>query len=117
MFVMDEAQLAREPRVFIPEAAGSSRSLATMVRRHIWVSGRVQGVWYRGSAAEQARVLGVSGWARNLPDGRVELVAEGEPGAVERFVEWCRKGPPAAVVTAVEVRQEDPEALRGFRVA
>lgn len=87
-----------------------------MVRRHLWVRGRVQGVWYRGSCADQARALGVSGWARNLPDGRVEIVAEGEPEAVERLVEWCRQGPPAAWVTAIEVQAEAPEGLSGFAV-
>jgi acylphosphatase len=87
-----------------------------VVRRHLWVRGRVQGVWYRGSCAERALALGVSGWARNLPDGRVEIVAEGDPEAVDKLVEWCRHGPPAARVTAVEVRVEEPEGLGGFNV-
>ena len=87
-----------------------------MARRHLWVMGRVQGVWYRGSCAEQAGALGVSGWARNLPDGRVEIVAEGDPDALDRLAEWCRQGPPAARVTAVEVRVEEPEGLSGFDV-
>jgi acylphosphatase len=85
-----------------------------MLRRHIWVSGRVQGVWYRGSCTEQAKVLGVSGWARNLPDGRVEVVAEGDADAVNELVEWCRQGPPGAWVTHVEVQTEHPEYLDGF---
>ncbi|HUC12831.1 MAG TPA: acylphosphatase [Acidimicrobiales bacterium] len=88
-----------------------------MVRRHLWVRGRVQGVWYRGSCAEQARALGISGWARNLPDGRVEIVAEGDPESVDKLVEWCRHGPPAARVTAVELRTEEPEGLSGFVVS
>jgi len=87
-----------------------------MVRRHLWVRGRVQGVWYRGSCAEQARGLGISGWARNLPDGRVEIVAEGNPEALDNLVEWCRHGPPAARVTALEVRAEEPEGLDSFTV-
>jgi acylphosphatase len=87
-----------------------------MVRRHLWVRGRVQGVWYRGSCAEQAWALGISGWARNLPDGRVEIVAEGDPEALDKLVEWCRHGPPAARVTAVEVRAEEPEGLDSFTV-
>ncbi len=76
----------------------------------------MQGVWYRGSCAEQARALGISGWARNLPDGRVEIVAEGDPEAVDKLVEWCRHGPPAARVAAVEVRAEEPEGLASFTV-
>lgn len=87
-----------------------------MVRRHLWVTGRVQGVWYRGACAEQARALGASGWARNLPDGRVEVVVEGRPEAVEKLVEWCHEGPAYALVTAVEVESEAPEGLRGFVV-
>jgi acylphosphatase len=88
-----------------------------MVRLHLWVSGRVQGVWYRGSCADQAEQLGVSGWARNLPDGRVEVVAEGGPEAVGKLVEWCHKGPPHARVASIDVRQEAPEGLTGFAVS
>lgn len=90
--------------------------LYAVVRRHLWVSGRVQGVWYRGSCAEQARSLGVSGSARNLADGRVEVVAEGTAETVERLVQWCRSGPPGALVTTVEDRAEEPEGLAGFAV-
>ncbi len=85
-----------------------------MVRRHLWVSGRVQGVWYRGTCADQARAYGVSGWARNLPDGRVEVVAEGQPEAVDKLVEWCHQGPAHAHVTGVQVQSEAPEGLAGF---
>ena len=88
-----------------------------MVRRHLWVSGRVQGVWFRGSCADRARALGVSGWARNLPDGRVEVVAEGEPVAVDMLVKWCHRGPASARVTGVEDRSEVPEGLIGFTVS
>jgi acylphosphatase len=88
-----------------------------MVRCHLWVKGRVQGVWFRGSCAEQGRLLGVSGWARNLPDGRVEVLAQGEKEAVERLVEWCHQGPPTARVTRVEIQYEVAgEAVDGFAV-
>jgi acylphosphatase len=76
----------------------------------------VQGVWYRGGCAEQARSLGVAGWARNLGDGRVEVVAEGRPAAIAALEQWCHFGPPAAVVTAVEAVDEPVEGLTGFSV-
>lgn len=75
-------------------------------RLHIWVSGRVQGVFYRARTVEVARSLGLTGWVRNLPDGRVEIVAEGEASALERLLEWCREGPPAARVENVVAREE-----------
>jgi acylphosphatase len=70
-----------------------------------WVSGRVQGVYYRGSAAQRARELGVTGYARNLPDGRVEVLACGEDAAVDAFVKWLWVGSTASRVTAVEVAE------------
>jgi acylphosphatase len=72
-------------------------------RVHLVVSGRVQGVFYRQSAADEARRLGLRGWVRNLPDGRVEAEAEGDRAAVEVLVAWCRHGPPPARVEGVEV--------------
>ncbi|HTV10852.1 MAG TPA: acylphosphatase [Acidimicrobiales bacterium] len=87
-----------------------------MVRRHLWVRGRVQGVWFRGACADEARLRGVSGWACNLPDGRVEVVAEGEDEAVRQVAEWCRHGPPTARVTGVEEQFEEPEGLSGFTI-
>jgi len=68
-----------------------------------WVSGRVQGVYYRGSAAQRARELGVTGYARNLPDGRVEVLACGDEEAVQAFVKWLWVGSSTSRVTAVEV--------------
>ena len=76
-------------------------------RVHLRIRGRVQGVWFRESARQQAERLGVSGWIRNIPSGEVEAVAEGPASAVEAFVRWCHRGPPAAHVTAVE-REDAP---------
>lgn len=74
-----------------------------MRRVHVWVSGRVQGVWYRASAVEVAESLGLRGWARNLPDGRVEILAEGDEKSLKQFINWCHEGPPLAIVDEVKV--------------
>jgi len=77
-----------------------------MQRRHVFISGRVQGVYYRLRAQETAVKCGVTGWVRNLRDGRVEAVFEGKDAAVEEMLSWCRQGPPAASVERVEVVEE-----------
>lgn len=84
--------------------------------RHVLVSGRVQGVWFRDTCCEQARNLGVAGWVRNLADGRVEAVFEGPDGAIERMVAWCHEGPSRARVDAVEVAVRTVTGLAGFRI-
>jgi acylphosphatase len=76
-----------------------------MKRVHVHVAGRVQGVWYRASAARKASELGLTGWVRNLPDGRVELVAEGDAEAVDALLSWCRRGPPLARVAGLDIRE------------
>lgn len=86
------------------------------IRRHILVSGRVQGVWFRESTRQQASRLHVSGWVRNLPDGRVEAVFEGSQAAVQEMMDWCRRGPPNADVEGIQEIVEDPEGLEGFHV-
>jgi acylphosphatase len=73
------------------------------VRAHIVVSGDVQGVSFRAATVDEARRLGVHGWVRNVPDGRVEAEAEGERAKVEALVRWCGRGPPAAHVDDVQV--------------
>jgi acylphosphatase len=87
-----------------------------LVRRLVVVHGFVQGVWFRASVREQARARGVSGWASNRPDGTVEVVLEGDPAAVARVVDYCRLGPPGARVDAVDVHEEPPEGISGFRI-
>ncbi len=89
----------------------------TKVRAHVFVSGRVQGVFFRSETQHEANRRNVSGWVRNLPDRRVEAVFEGERDDVERLIEFCRRGPPGARVTGVEVRWERYIGeFRGFRV-
>jgi acylphosphatase len=83
---------------------------------HVFVSGRVQGVFFRPWTEDTARELGLKGWVRNLPDGRVEAVFEGEKSKVERMVELCRKGPPHAKVERLHVSGEAPSGLGGFEV-
>lgn len=79
-----------------------------MIRVHVRVHGRVQGVYYRASAQEEAQRLGLVGWVRNRADGTVEAVAEGEDTAVESFLAWCRRGPERARVDDVEVERLAP---------
>lgn len=76
-----------------------------MIRRRFVVAGLVQGVGFRYSTRVRARELGVTGWARNLPDGRVEGEAQGDADAVERLIAWLSTGPPSAEVESVEVHE------------
>jgi acylphosphatase len=87
-----------------------------MFRARVIVSGRVQGVWFRESCRREAGDRGVTGWIRNRADGAVEAVFEGQESAVAQVVAWCRIGPSRAVVTGVDVVEETPEGLVGFRV-
>lgn len=80
------------------------------------VSGRVQGVYYRATAREVADQLGLAGWVRNRDDGAVVVRAEGQPDAVDRFIEWSRQGPPAAKVVEVEISEVTPQGDAGFDV-
>ncbi len=92
--------------------------MADLVRARVRVRGLVQGVWFRQSAADEARRLGLEGWVKNLADGSVEAEAQGERVRVEALVRWCHRGPPAARVDAVEVEWGVPgEGLGAFRVA
>jgi len=77
-----------------------------MKRVRVIISGRVQGVFFRAYTKEEAERLGIKGWVRNLPDGRVEALFEGEDKAVEEMIRWCHRGSPSAVVTKVEVHEE-----------
>jgi len=89
----------------------------TKVRARVYITGWVQGVFFRSETQDEATRQGVTGWVRNLPDGRVEAVFEGEKGRVDRLIEFCRRGPPGARVAKVEVVWEDYRGeFRGFRI-
>ena len=79
-----------------------------LARAHVWIRGRVQGVFFRATTAHLARERQLAGWVRNLPDGRVEAVFEGPAEAVRALVDWCHQGPPGARVEGVEVHWETP---------
>lgn len=75
-------------------------------RAHVYISGVVQGVFFRASARNKAKELGIIGWVRNLPDGRVEAVFEGGDAQVDAMVSWCQKGPSHSLVEDVDVVRE-----------
>jgi acylphosphatase len=87
-----------------------------MRRAHVRVHGQVQGVFFRVETRDRARSLGISGWVRNLPDGAVEAVFEGDDPQVESMVEWCRRGPRGADVQNVDVAWVEPRGEAGFAV-
>lgn len=76
-------------------------------RAHVWISGRVQGVFFRAFTRDMATQLGVTGWARNLRDGRVEAVFEGNTDTIERMLQWCHQGSPMSRVDSVDVQEEE----------
>ncbi|MEW6078909.1 MAG: acylphosphatase [Thermodesulfobacteriota bacterium] len=87
------------------------------IRVHVIISGRVQGVCFRMETKREADSCGVSGWVRNLPDGNVEAVLEGERSLVEAVVAWCRQGPPASRVSRVIVTEQPAGGdQQGFRI-
>jgi acylphosphatase len=85
-------------------------------RARVRVRGAVQGVFFRVETSDRARSLGVAGWVRNVPDGSVEAVFEGDAERVESMIAWCRRGPRGAAVDDVEVFEEDPQGEEGFVV-
>jgi acylphosphatase len=100
--------------------AGAGANLGIVICKRSLVRGRVQGVFYRATAAQRARELGVKGYARNLPDGRVEVLACGDAKQVDEFVAWLWTGSSASKVTSVEVAEltlEPHQLPAGFRTA
>ncbi len=88
----------------------------TMVCKRALVDGKVQGVWFRGSTREQALALGITGYAKNLPDGRVEVMMCGLEGDIDTLSVWLRKGPPLAVVKSLDIAAVDSQQFSGFDV-
>lgn len=95
-----------------PETAESER----VIRRRAIVRGRVQGVGFRAYTRAEAQRLQLTGWARNLPSGTVEVEAEGPAAAVAELLEWLRRGPPWAEVEGVDVDELEPLDDAGFRI-
>jgi acylphosphatase len=87
-----------------------------VVRYRVVISGQVQGVYFRAACQRMARQRGVTGWVRNLDDGRVEAVFEGPAADVQHLLDWSRHGPRLAVVAGVTVQAEPPEGLGGFQI-
>ena len=81
-------------------------TLINYTRVHIFVSGKVQGVYYRQNTAQKAQELGIVGWVRNLSDGRVESVMEGLDVDIDKMLSWCKSGPKDAVVTDIKITNE-----------
>lgn len=88
-----------------------------VARAHVFIEGRVQGVFYRASTCNEAGLLNLNGWVRNCSDGRVEAVFEGDKSTVDRMISWCHVGPVGANVKAVKVEWEKTEGgFSGFSV-
>ena len=87
-----------------------------MKQVHLWISGNVQGVGFRASMRRRAKNNDVTGWVKNLEDGRVEAVLEGGEDNVAKVMDWARKGPNIANVENVELEEEEPEFLEIFEI-
>lgn len=78
-----------------------------MNRIHLYLSGKVQGVYFRAYTKQEADALHITGWVKNTSDGRVEIVAEGEKEHIDSFLEWCREGPPQAHVSNTQIQWQN----------
>jgi acylphosphatase len=81
--------------------------MGKLVRVHLFIDGLVQGVFFRSTTRSVAKKYSIKGWVKNLPDGRVEVVAEGEEENIQKLIEFCKKGPPGAIVTDVQIIWEE----------
>ena len=98
-----------------PENYGSTK-IFKMETVHLVIKGKVQGVYYRASAKEKANELGIKGWIKNTPGGDVEIMAGGNKEQLEKFIEWCRRGPKHAEVIDVVVTEGEEENLNDFSI-
>ena len=80
------------------------------------IKGKVQGVFFRATAKEIADRLGIKGWVRNLPDDNVEIIATAAEEQLAQLIEWCKKGPPRAIVDEVIIEDTEAQAVKGFRI-
>lgn len=87
-----------------------------MKRVSVRIYGRVQGVWFRAHTKEMADKLGLHGWVKNMPDGSVFAVFEGDENKIKEMIEWCRHGPPLARVERLEINEEEPRGEKDFRI-
>ncbi len=83
---------------------------------HVFIGGRVQGVFFRANTLRKAEELGINGWVRNLEDGRVEVVAEGSDDKIKKFTEFLKRGPPSAKVTKFEIKKHNGFVEKGFKI-
>ena len=113
---MESDSLLRPP-LSMARAGGAHLDEPLKVRAHVYVAGRVQGIFFRSETQDEAAKQDVTGWIRNRPDGRVEAVFEGEKDRVDRLVEFCRRGPRGVRVRNVEIFWEDCKGeFRDFRI-
>lgn len=96
------------------DSTPAAESEAELIAREIAVFGHVQGVFFRATCKKEALRSGVSGWARNEPDGSVRALFEGPAKAVESMLDWCRRGPSGAAVDRTQVVEREPTRVRGF---
>ena len=84
---------------------------------HLIVSGRVQGVFFRDNTRKKAIELGLNGYAKNLPDGNVEVVAQGDEDKLKKLIEFIKKGPGIAIVENIQIKNKEPENFKNFEVS
>jgi acylphosphatase len=110
-------KILKPPKTLDFYALFTRKAKGMKARAHVFVSGRVQGVFFRSETKHRADSHGVKGWVRNLPDGGVEAVFEGEEEAVKALIEFCEHGPAGARVTRVDLAWEKPTGtLEGFKI-